>query len=283
MTRWRRVSLVVLAWALSACSTLVRVPEAPVAGRGGPPIEAYARVLERFVNDRGEVDFSALARDRADLDAYVIHVAGTPFGDFAAGHERLAHYINAYNALSMYNVLDSGIPETHAGWRKVWFFYLKELVIGGRLMSLYAFENDVIRKLGEPRVHFALNCSARGCPLLPRAPFTARNLEEELDRETRRFFSEARNLRVDQAQRTVYRERATRFLSGGFRPRPHRLRCSLQPGTDSAGLRRGVHRIRLDHRRFTPLAVSGPARAPRAALASRGQRRTVPMDARFAP
>jgi hypothetical protein len=26
----------------------------------------------------------------------VIHVAGTPFGDFPAGHERLAHYINAY-------------------------------------------------------------------------------------------------------------------------------------------------------------------------------------------
>ena len=94
MTHSRRVSLVVLTWALSACSTLVRVPEAPVAGRGGPPIEAYARVLERFVNDRGEVDFSALARDRADLDAYVIHVAGTPFGGFAAGHERLAHYLS---------------------------------------------------------------------------------------------------------------------------------------------------------------------------------------------
>jgi hypothetical protein len=208
----------VLAFALSACSTLVRVPEAPVAGRGGPPIEAYARVLERFVNDRGEVDFSALARDRADLDAYVIHVAGTPFGDFPAGHERLAHYINAYNALSMYNVLDSGIPETHAGWRKVRFFYLKELVIGGRLMSLYAFENDVIRKLGEPRVHFALNCSARGCPILPRAPFTARDLEEELDRETRRFFSEARNLRVDRAQRTVYVSELLDFYPEDFGP-----------------------------------------------------------------
>jgi hypothetical protein len=218
MTRWRRVSLSVLAWALSACSTLVRVPEAPVVGRGGPPIEAYARVLERFVNDRGEVDFSALARDRADLDAYVIHVAGTPFGDFPAGHERLAHYINAYNALSMYNVLDSGIPETHAGWRKVRFFYLKELVIGGRIMSLYAFENDVIRKLGEPRVHFALNCSARGCPLLPRAPFTARDLEEELDRETRRFFSEVRNLRVDQAQRTVYLSELLDFYPEDFGP-----------------------------------------------------------------
>ena len=252
MTRRRRVSLIVLTWVLSACSTLVRVPEAPVAGRvagrGGPPIEAYARVLERFVNDRGEVDFSALARDRADLEAYVIHVAGTPFGDFAAGHERLAHYINAYNALSMYNVLDSGIPDTHAGWRKVRFFYLKELVIGGRLMSLYAFENDVIRKLGEPRVHFALNCSARGCPILPRAPFTARGLEEELDRETRRFFSDMRNLRVDHCPEDRVCERATRFLPGGFRPRPHRLRGSLQSGTDSAGLRRGVHRIRLDHR-----------------------------------
>jgi hypothetical protein len=85
-------------------------------------------------------------------------------------------------------------------------------------MSLYAFENDVIRKLGEPRVHFALNCSARGCPLLPRVPFTARDLEEELDRETRRFFSDTRKLRVDEAQRTVYVSELLDFYPEDFGP-----------------------------------------------------------------
>ncbi len=49
--------------------------------------------------------------------------------------------------------------------------------IDGARMSLYAFENEVIRPLGEPRVHFALNCMVRGCPRLPRGPFTAERLD----------------------------------------------------------------------------------------------------------
>ncbi len=218
MRRWRLLLLVVPTLALMGCSTLVRVPEAGRRAAEPVPIEAYARVLARFVNERGEVDFSGLSRERADLDAYVIFVAGTPFDDFAAGDERLAHYINAYNALSMYNVLDSGIPETHAGFRKLRFFYLKEMVIGGRLMSLYDFENEVIRELGEPRVHFALNCSARGCPVLPRVPFTARGLDGELDRETRKFFAEPRNLRVDHAQETVFVSELLDFYPDDFGP-----------------------------------------------------------------
>ena len=44
-------------------------------------------------------------------------------------------------------------------------------------MSLYTFENEVIRPLGEPRVHFALNCLVRGCPRLPPTPFVAERLD----------------------------------------------------------------------------------------------------------
>ena len=34
---------------------------------------------------------------------------------------QLAHMVNAYNALSMFNVVASGIPATHAGFNKVTF------------------------------------------------------------------------------------------------------------------------------------------------------------------
>ena len=45
----------------------------------------------------------------------------------------------------MSKVLQSGIPATHAGWAKVRFFFLRKPDIGGEPMSLYSFENDVIR------------------------------------------------------------------------------------------------------------------------------------------
>src|SRR5260370_1338506 len=69
--------------------------------------------------------------------------------------------------------------------------------------SLYRLENAVIRPLGEPRVHFALNCMVRGCPRLPREPFDPSRLDAQLERETRRFLNESRNVQVDPPLRLV--------------------------------------------------------------------------------
>ena len=91
-------------------------------------------------------------------------------------------------------------------------------MIGGNAMSLYAFENDIIRKLKESRVHFALNCSAISCPALPRVPFIAANLNSELDRETRQFFARPHNLRIDAATRTVHFNEILKCCTEDFAP-----------------------------------------------------------------
>ncbi|MGH8658028.1 MAG: DUF547 domain-containing protein [Gammaproteobacteria bacterium] len=213
---WVAVLLVQIT--LSGCASLVKLPELTDEVEGELPIRAYARVLHKYVNDRGEVDFPALQRDRADLERYLAYVTRTPASAFSHPWERLAHYINSYNALSMYNVIDLGIPDTHAGWRKIRFFVLRKFNIGGKPMSLYAYENDVIRTLGEPRVHFALNCVALGCPILPKKPFTGILLDAELERETRKFFSEERNLRIDHAEKKVYLSEILSFYSEDFTP-----------------------------------------------------------------
>jgi hypothetical protein len=210
---------ILLALLLAACVTIG--PPAPVSSI---PVDreaalgAYARVLEGFVDERGRVDFVALSRDRADLDAYVRFVAETPLDAFAPGDERLAHLIDSYNALSMFNVIESAIPESHAGLRKVRFFVLRKFVIGGHPMSLYAYEDEVIRAQGDARVHFALNCSALGCPVLPRRPFSSGDLQRTLERETRRFFSTADHLRVDDERGVVHVSELLRFYSGDFGP-----------------------------------------------------------------
>ena len=210
---------VLLAALLGGCSTLVPAPAAPPSTPQAA-LDAWARVLDRFVDERGDVDFPALARDRADLDRYVRHVADSPLAQWPDGSQRLAHMINAYNALSMFNVLQSGIPATHAGLNKVTFFVLRKLDIGGQSMSLYSFENDVIRPYarGEPRIHFALNCSAVSCPALPRVPFGASTLDAELDRETRAFFARRENFRIDPTTSTVWLSELLDFYPTDFVP-----------------------------------------------------------------
>lgn len=201
---------------LNGCATLVPFPQPLPAQQSGNHLAAYTRILRTFVNERGEVDFLALQKQHRDLDNYVAFVAQLAAISISNPNERLAHYINSYNALSMYNVLELGIPKTHAGWAKISFFYLREFHIGGKSLSLYAYENDVIRKLKEPRIHFALNCSALSCPVLPRTPFTAAGLYQELDREARKFFSESRNLRIDHASKTVYLSELLDFYTDDF-------------------------------------------------------------------
>ncbi len=226
----QRVAMAAFVLLLCACSTVVKVPLTARTDAQSPPglsladaRSGYARVLQRHVNDQGEVNFAALRDDTSNggikaLENYALAIAATPLDALGRPATQLAHMINAYNALSMLNVVASGIPPTHAGWAKVQFFVLRKFDIGGVATSLYAFENDTIRKLNEPRIHFALNCSAVSCPVLPRLPFTADKLGEELDRETRAFFARPQNLRIDDAKRTVFFNEILKFYTEDFTP-----------------------------------------------------------------
>lgn len=222
--------LAALLW-LGGCATQVALPgSAGLVDAGAvTPAQAttaWARVLDRFVNAHGEVDFAALAQDRADLDTMLRHVAATSHDSLAGWPAQMAWLINAYNALSMFNVVDSGIPASHAGLNKLRFFVGRQFNIGGRWLSLYSFENEVIRPLGrqqaDPRLHFALNCSALSCPALPRQPFTPEGLDGELAREARAFFARPDNVRIDAPKRTVWLNQILDFYTEDFVPVPAR-------------------------------------------------------------
>lgn len=214
----RRLLLLALAGLSSACATVVPVPRGEPPSR--PPEDAWTRVLENFVDDQGRVDFAALSQDRRDLDRYVawVYAAGPESRPelYRSREQVLAYHLNAYNALAMYNVIDAGIPQTNAGLGKVKFFFLRKVTVDGQRLSLRDYENDVIRKLGDARVHFALNCMSVGCPRLPREPFRATVLNEQLEREAWRFFAEPRNARQDIEKARVYLSEILDFYPEDF-------------------------------------------------------------------
>ncbi len=116
----------------------------------------------------------------------------------------------------MYAVLEDGIPQTLAGLKKVFFFYLTSYQVGGRTMTLYTYENEVIRRLGDPRIHFAINCMSVGCPQLPREPFDAATVQQQLERETRRFFADTKHLQVDPVTQEVRVSEILKFFTEDF-------------------------------------------------------------------
>jgi Protein of unknown function, DUF547 len=222
-TTVQRALLILFSALLAACAAVPRpvATDSPDLNRfGPPPYDAWSRVLSKHVDNQGRVNFVALARDRADLDRFVSYVYDTAPNNrpnlFATPAHVLAFHINAYNALAMHKVLESGIPHTLAGFRKVGFFYFGKVQVGGEAISLYDYENVVIRALGEPRIHVALNCMSIGCPQLPREVFVAEKLEQQLDREAKIFFNEVRNVEVDSAERVVRLSEILKFYTEDF-------------------------------------------------------------------
>jgi hypothetical protein len=219
---WRaghRLAVVAMMLLLAACAAVPRpAVEAPAAT--SPPYDAWERVLQKYVDEEGRVDFAGVGKDRADLDRFVAWVYDNgPQNQpslFATKEAQLAYHINAYNALAMHKVLERGIPKTLAGFRKVSFFFLGKVQVGAEPITLYKYENEVVRKLKDARMHVALNCMSVGCPRLPRDAFRPERLEQQLDREARRFYNEDRNVQVDDATRTLRLSEILKFYTEDF-------------------------------------------------------------------
>jgi len=210
LRRIRRVAYMALGL-LSLISIATPAPAGDTAAEAwsiGEWETAWTKVLTRYVDDAGRIDFDSLRQNHADLDRVVAFIAAVDPDSqpqrFPDKHSRLAFYINAYNALAMYGVVQAGVPESLGGLMKFTFFYLRTFTVGGKSISLYRFENDVIRPLGEERIHFALNCMVISCPRLPREAFSAAKLDAQLDAAARAFIGETRNVWPDPRKREVW-------------------------------------------------------------------------------
>lgn len=181
----------------------------------------WQNVLTNYVDGQGRTDFKALAKNPADLNAFVSAIEKvspqTHAELFTNRAQVLAYHVNAYNALAMHGIIDRGIPKNISSLRKrASFFRFRKITIGGKKTNLYHYENKIIRPLDEPRTHFALNCMVRDCPRLPQQAFTEGNLEQMLQSVSVEFFNKDKHLTIDNNKKTVRVSKIMDFYTKDF-------------------------------------------------------------------
>jgi hypothetical protein len=147
--------------------------------RAGIKHDTFDRLLKKYVNDQGLVDYTGWKNNKSDRDALADYVkqfapAAEPK---AAGNERAASLANAYNAMVLQWILES--YPTESIWQLKDSFKAKRWDIGGRKASLNDIENGSLRPLIGWRTHALLVCAARSCPPLQRSAYTAEGFEEQ--------------------------------------------------------------------------------------------------------
>ncbi len=173
-------------WALFHLMWNGPVKPAPVpAPLMGLSHEAWDILLKKHVDEEGMVDYRGFKKDSAALNAYLDMLATHLPGPQTGREERLAYYINLYNAATVKLILDhyplKSIRDIGHPWDKKW------IPLGGELLSLGHIEHKILRKMGEPRIHFAINCASYSCPKLLNEAFTVARLEAQLEMATTSF------------------------------------------------------------------------------------------------
>ena len=151
------------------------------------------------------VDYAKLAGDDAGLRSYLAKLATTDIAAVTNGsHEdRLAFWINAYNACMLKRVIEHypikkaggfhGIKNRAAGRPENSVWQIKDVFTGdhcavaGKERSQDEIEHEIIRPMGDPRIHLAVNCAAISCPPLIARAYLGETVEEQLRDRVRSF------------------------------------------------------------------------------------------------
>ncbi|KAG7241674.1 hypothetical protein INR49_025139 [Caranx melampygus] len=154
--------------------------------------------------------------------------------------EKLAFFINIYNALVIHGFLRLGPPPTcgkDTDGNKTFFNYVSYL-IGGEVYTLQDIENGVLRgnRKGvaqlrkpfsktdprlrvalpdaEPLIHFALNCGAKGCP--PIKTYTPQDIDSQLRTAAEAFLENDDACMVDSGKKEVRLSQIFKWYKADF-------------------------------------------------------------------
>ena len=172
----------------------------PIFSFGQAPSHSqWNSLLQACVSPNGQVNYKAFKSRQSELDSYLKTLSGAvPSGNWTK-NEKMAYWINAYNAYTIKLILNhypiKSIMDIEKDGVSPWD--QKFIKMHGKSYTLNEIEHTILRKqFSEPRIHFAVNCASQSCPALMNKAYTAKNLSSELEKSTRKFINNSEHNKI---------------------------------------------------------------------------------------
>lgn len=208
-------ALLAAASAIRSCAEReesVAIPSSVTCGGFDHDHSAWTAILRRYVTG-GSVDYAAIRRTgRGETRAYLRSLESVCPSDVESftRAQKLAFWINAYNAYTVELILDHYPLTTIRSIGLLPGAAFREEFIelphrGSRPMSLNDIEHGILRReFHEPRIHFAIVCASKSCPRLRSEAYRADVLDAQLDDAARSFIRDPEKNRFEAGTRTLY-------------------------------------------------------------------------------
>lgn len=148
----------------------------------------FNELLKKHVSKAGNVNYKGFKSDSKTLQNYIELLKTQQPTDSWTQNDKLAYWINAYNALTINLILRNYPTKSIKDIKHPWDQRLWKL--GDKWQNLNDIEHEILRKMNEPRIHFAIVCASVSCPKLQNEAFTAANLDEQLTNATKEFLAD---------------------------------------------------------------------------------------------
>lgn len=146
------------------------------------------QLLFKHVSVAGNVNYDAFKKDWKNLRDYIKLLAENMPTDSWSNEGKLAYWMNAYNAMTVDLILRNyplaSIKDIKDPWdQRLW-------KLGTKWYNLNEIEHQILRKMGDPRIHFGINCASFSCPPLLNEAFTASQVHSQLDKLAHQFVND---------------------------------------------------------------------------------------------
>ena len=164
-----------------------------------PSHEIWNTLLKKNVTSQGKVNYKGFISDSVQLNKYLkILSENKPDEKTWSINEQKAYWINAYNAFTVKlitkyypvkSIKDISNKKQVSSANSVWD--IKFIKIEKDTFDLNKIEHEKLRKqFGDARVHFALVCASKSCPILLNAAYSAEKLDVQLDAQAKVFLND---------------------------------------------------------------------------------------------
>lgn len=151
-------------------------------------------LLKEHVSAAGNVNYLEFKNDRRFQNYLRTLSMANPYAENWTKEDRLVFWINAYNAFTIQLILDhypvKSIKDINSPWKKKFF------KINGVETNLDYIEHEMLRKMGEPRIHFAIVCASFSCPALRNEAYTVAKIESQLTDQAKKFVNDTKRNKI---------------------------------------------------------------------------------------
>ncbi|WP_234423438.1 DUF547 domain-containing protein [Aquimarina spinulae] len=152
--------------------------------------QSWNDLLQKHVSATGTVRYIGFKQDYLVLKSYLEALRKNIPAENWSKSDVLAYWINVYNAFTVKLILDNYPIKSIKDIKEPWD--LRFFKLGNKWYTLNDVEHRILRKMGDPRIHFGINCASISCPPLLNKAFTAQNVDHELEKLTIDFINDTK-------------------------------------------------------------------------------------------